>query len=130
MPSHELHNREAMKHRRLRQIQEHCEGTRPEKRANHRQDRQWRRVGDGRTLSVVNDMPRKSPVIMMITVSRGVRIACPVMVRPKAKKKHLDDYLGEGVQRVGQYALKRHSPFFDRGDDPARPGSVNTMPAA
>jgi len=31
---------------------------------------------DGRTLSVVTDIPRKSPVIMMITMSIGVRIAC------------------------------------------------------
>ena len=31
--------------------------------------------GDGRTLSVVNDIPRKSPVIMMMTISIGVRIA-------------------------------------------------------
>jgi hypothetical protein len=32
-------------------------------------------VGDGGTLSVVNNMPRKSPVIMMKTISNGVRIA-------------------------------------------------------
>jgi len=40
----------------------------------------WQRRG--RTLSVVSDMPRKSPAIMMRTISKGVRIACPVMIRP------------------------------------------------
>ena len=43
-------------------------------------------IGDGRTLSVVNDMPRKSPAIMMRTISKGVRIACPVISRPTARK--------------------------------------------
>ena len=43
------------------------------------------RRGDGRTLSVVNDMPRKSPVIMIRTISKGVRIAWPVMSRPIAR---------------------------------------------
>ena len=43
-------------------------------------------AGDGRTLSVVSDMPRKSPVIMIRTISSGVRIACPVMIRPTARK--------------------------------------------
>jgi retron-type reverse transcriptase len=37
-------------------------------------------------LSVVRDIPRKSPVIMMTTISNGVRIACPVMIRPTARK--------------------------------------------
>jgi hypothetical protein len=32
--------------------------------------------GEGVTLSVVNDMPRKSPVSIMMTISIGVRIAC------------------------------------------------------
>jgi hypothetical protein len=36
-------------------------------------------------LSVVNDMPRKSPVIMIRIISRGVRIAWPVMSRPIAR---------------------------------------------
>ena len=34
-------------------------------------------VGDGCTLSVVRDMPSRSPVSMMITISMGLRIACP-----------------------------------------------------
>ena len=42
-------------------------------------------VGEGRTLSVVNDIPSRSPVSMMITISIGVKIACPVMTRPTAK---------------------------------------------
>ena len=42
-------------------------------------------IGDGRTLSVVVDMPRKSPAIMIRTISNGVRIACPVMNRPTAR---------------------------------------------
>ena len=32
------------------------------------------------------DIPRKSPVIMMRTISNGVRIACPVITRPTARK--------------------------------------------
>lgn len=42
-------------------------------------------IGDGRTLSVVNDMPRRSPVSMIMTMNIGVRIACPVMTRPTAR---------------------------------------------
>jgi hypothetical protein len=42
---------------------------------------------DGRTLSVVNDMPRKSPVIMIRIIRRGVRIAWPVMSRPIARNR-------------------------------------------
>ena len=44
-------------------------------------------AADGRTLSVVNDMPRKSPVIMIRIISRGVRIAWPVMSRPIARNR-------------------------------------------
>lgn len=33
---------------------------------------------DARTLSVVNDMPRRSPVSIIMTINMGVRIACPV----------------------------------------------------
>ena len=43
-------------------------------------------IGDGRTLSVVKDMPRRSPVSMIMTINMGVRIACPVMTRPTARK--------------------------------------------
>ena len=39
-------------------------------------------IGDGRTLSVVNDIERKSPVTITMTISSGVRIAWPVMIRP------------------------------------------------
>ena len=42
-------------------------------------------VGDGRTLSVVKDMERKSPVIITMTISSGVKIACPVMIKPTIK---------------------------------------------
>ena len=38
-------------------------------------------LNDARTRSVVRDMPRKSPVIMMMTISIGVRIACPVIIK-------------------------------------------------
>jgi len=48
--------------------------------------RQTLGVGDGRTLSVVKDMPRRSPVSMIMTISMGVRMACPVMTRPTARK--------------------------------------------
>jgi hypothetical protein len=43
-------------------------------------------VADGCTLSVVNDMPRKSPVIITSTISNGVRIAWPVITSPTARK--------------------------------------------
>ena len=41
---------------------------------------------DGRTLSVVSDIARKSPVIITMTMSIGVRTAWPVMTRPIASK--------------------------------------------
>src|ERR1700735_5551647 len=47
-----------------------------------------------------------------------------------AKKQNLHDLLGNGVQRIGQDALKNQAPFFDGATIPPRPGSVNTMPAA
>jgi hypothetical protein len=43
-------------------------------------------IFDGRTLSVVRAIERKSPVIITITISIGVRTACPVMTRPTAKR--------------------------------------------
>ena len=43
-------------------------------------------IGDGRTLFVVNDMARKSPAIITMTISNGVNIACPVIKRPTIKK--------------------------------------------
>ena len=50
-------------------------------------------IGDGRTLSVANDMERKSPVIMTMTISSGVRIACPVMIRPTIRKSTVTIFL-------------------------------------
>ena len=50
-------------------------------------------AGEGRTLSVVNAMPRKSPVIMMRTISSGVRIACPVSPRPNARNSTWTTFL-------------------------------------
>src|ERR1700683_784687 len=44
-------------------------------------------VVEGRTLSVVRLMPRKSPVIMIMTLSIGVRIARPVMIKPAPRKR-------------------------------------------
>ena len=41
-------------------------------------------IVDGRTLSVVSDIARKSPVIITMTMSMGVNTACPVMTRPTA----------------------------------------------
>jgi len=41
-------------------------------------------VFEGRTLSVVKDMARKSPVIITMTISIGVGTACPVITRPTA----------------------------------------------
>jgi len=43
-------------------------------------------MGDGRTLSVVNAMAKKSPVIITMTISMGVKTACPVMTSPIASK--------------------------------------------
>jgi hypothetical protein len=43
-------------------------------------------VVDGRTLSVVNDIARKSPVIITMTMSIGVNTACPVITRPIANR--------------------------------------------
>ena len=40
---------------------------------------------DGRTLSVDDDMARKSPVTIISTISIGVRMAWPVIIRPVAK---------------------------------------------
>ena len=50
-------------------------------------------IGDGRTLSVVNDMERKSPVIITMTISSGVRIACPVMNRPTIRNSTVTIFL-------------------------------------
>ena len=77
-------------------------------------------VGDGRTLSVVNDMARKSPVIITITISNGVRIACPVMIRPTTRNSTVTIFLVIDVQRVGQDALERDPSFLDGGDDAAQ----------
>ena len=48
---------------------------------------------EGCTLSVVTDIPRKSPVIMMITMSIGVSIACPVTTSPSVMKTTLVIFL-------------------------------------
>ena len=92
---------------------------RPHQHARERQIAYFPRIGSRRrpTLSVVNDMPRKSPVIMMITISIGVRIACPVMISAAARNKHLHDLLGNGIQRVGEDALEGQTSLVDRGDD-------------
>ena len=50
-------------------------------------------VGDGRTLSVVNDMARKSPVTITMTISSGVRIACPVMISPAIRNSTVTIFL-------------------------------------
>jgi hypothetical protein len=38
------------------------------------------------------------------------------------QEEHLHDLLSNGVQRVGQDALKRHATFLDRGNDASEPG--------
>ena len=43
-------------------------------------------IVDGRTRSVVNDIARKSPVIITMTMSIGVNTACPVITRPMANR--------------------------------------------
>ena len=40
---------------------------------------------EGRTLSVADDMTRKSLAVMMITISKGVRMACPVINKPAVR---------------------------------------------
>ena len=79
-------------------------------------------VGDGRTLSVVNDMPRKSPVIMMMTISKRRQDRVPGHDQADRQEQHLHDLLGDGVQRIGQDALERHAAFLDRGDDAGESG--------
>ena len=44
-------------------------------------------LGDGRTLSVDEVIERKSPVIIIKTISIGVRMAWPVMIRPAPKNR-------------------------------------------
>ena len=48
-------------------------------------------LDEGRTLSVVEDIARKSPVIIEMTMSIGVRIACLVKIRPKPRKSTCRD---------------------------------------
>ena len=48
---------------------------------------------EGRTLSVVNDIERKSPVIITMTISMGVKIACPVMMRPATRNSTVTIFL-------------------------------------
>ena len=50
-------------------------------------------IGDGRTVSVVNDMERKSPVTITMTISNGVRIACPVMISPITRNSTVTTFL-------------------------------------
>ena len=63
-------------------------------------------VGDGRTLSVVNDMERKSPVTITITISRGVEDRVPGHDQADDQKQHRHNLLDDGVQRVGLYVLE------------------------
>ena len=48
---------------------------------------------DCRTLSVVTDIPRKSPVTMRITMSIGVSTACPVMISPTVRNSTFTTFL-------------------------------------
>ena len=41
---------------------------------------------DCRTLSVVTDVPRMSPVSITNTISMGVRMGCPVTIKPMKRK--------------------------------------------
>ena len=66
---------------------------------------------------------------MMMTMSIGVRIACPVMRSPR-EKEHLDDLLRHRVDRVGQDALEGDPPFLDGGHDAFEPGFGQHDPAA
>ena len=43
-------------------------------------------LSDGRTLSVVSDIARKSPVIITMTINMGVKTAWPVITRPIASR--------------------------------------------
>ena len=79
-------------------------------------------AADGRTLSVVSDMPRKSPVIMIKTISKRRQDRMAGHEQADRQKQHLHGFLGDGVQRVAEDALKRNSPFSDRSDDAGEPG--------
>ena len=54
---------------------------------------------------------------MMRTISNGVRIACPVMIRPIARNSTCTIFLGDRVQRIAQDALEHDTTFLDGGDD-------------
>ncbi len=88
-------------------------------------------VPDGRTLSVLKDIARKSPVIIMMTMSIGVNRACPVMSRPMASRSTCAIFLIVDPEGIAQNALERDPTHFDSGDDAAKPGPpFSTTPAA
>ncbi len=65
-------------------------------------------------------MAKKSPVIITMTISMGVKTACPVMTKPIASKSTCTIFFENGIQRVGKNALKRDPAFFYGGDDAAK----------
>ena len=50
-------------------------------------------AGEGRTLSVVNDIARKSPMTISSTISSGVSTAWPGHQQPGDQKQQRDDLL-------------------------------------
>ena len=85
---------------------------------------------DGRTRSVVSDMPRKSPVIMIITINMGVKMAFPVMTNATARNKTCTTFL---VIEFNVYVMIRWNmtrPSLTDATIPPRPGSISTIPAA
>ena len=51
-------------------------------------------IGDGRTLSVVNDMERKSPVTITMTISNGSQDRVPGHDQADDQEQHRHDLLG------------------------------------
>jgi hypothetical protein len=69
-------------------------------------------IFDGRTLSVVDDIARKSPVIIERTTSIGVRI--------DSEKENLPRLVNDGSQRIGEDALERHPALAHGRNDAAQ----------
>ncbi len=76
---------------------------------------------EGRTLSVARDMERKSPVIMMITISIGGEDGLSCHQQANREQKNLRHLLCSGAQGIAEYALKRSSTHLYGGNNAAKP---------
>ena len=67
-------------------------------------------IDEGRTLSVVDDIARKSPVIIEMTMSVGVNRMLG-QDQAESKEQHLTGFVNDGSKRVGQDALECDQAF-------------------